>query len=146
MITVGNSQIGCWLEIRWSGSKDLFSQFGWAKKVAYFHGFLEKWILWKSNILKRFIFVVFGYGNLISVKTYHDRLRNLGKVLSNKRFRFFDFGRGWGSQKGFGCCLVIALWKFFPPMSLWNFFRFCSILPFRVFNLESHFLFFFFHF
>ena len=37
--------------------------------------FLEKWILWKSSILKRFIFLVFEYGNLIGVKTHRDRLK-----------------------------------------------------------------------
>ena len=52
-----NFWMGHLLEIWWSGSKDLFSQFDWTKGVAYFRGpFLEKWILWKSSILKRLIF------------------------------------------------------------------------------------------
>ena len=46
MITVRNLWMGYWLRIRWSGSKDLFSQLGWAKGVAHFQGlFLKKWIL-----------------------------------------------------------------------------------------------------
>ena len=32
--------------------------------------FMEKWILWKSSILKRFIFLVFEYSNLIGIKTH----------------------------------------------------------------------------
>ena len=42
VITVRNLRIGYGLGIWWSGSKDLFSQFGWAKGVACFRGFLEK--------------------------------------------------------------------------------------------------------
>ena len=57
VITVRNLRMGYWLRIWWFGSKDLFSQFGWAKEVAHFQGlFLEKWILWKLSTLKRFIF------------------------------------------------------------------------------------------
>ena len=82
VITVRNLQMGCWLEIRWSGSKDLFSQLGCAKGVTHFQGFfLEKWILWKSSILKRFIFLVFEYGNLTGIKIHCDRLENLGKEI-----------------------------------------------------------------
>ena len=52
-----NLRMGHRLGIWWSGSKD--SQFGWAQGVTHFQGlFLEKWILWKSSILKRFIFLV----------------------------------------------------------------------------------------
>ena len=36
--------------------KDLFPQFSWTKGVACFHGFLEKWILWKSSIFKKIHF------------------------------------------------------------------------------------------
>ena len=80
VITVRNLRMGHWLRIWWSGPKKLFSPFGWAKKgVARFQGlFLEKRILWKSSILKRFIFLVLEYGNLTGVKTHRDRLRNLG--------------------------------------------------------------------
>ena len=64
-----NLRIGHRLGIWWSGSKD--SQFGWAKGVAHFRGlFLEKWILWKSSILKRFIFLVSEYSNLTGIKTH----------------------------------------------------------------------------
>ena len=57
VITVRNLRIGYLLEIWWSGSKDLFSQTWLSKEVAHFQGiFLEKKILWKSSILKRFIF------------------------------------------------------------------------------------------
>ena len=31
--------------------------------------FMEKWILWKSSILKRFIFLVSEYSNLTGIKT-----------------------------------------------------------------------------
>ena len=59
VIIVRNLRMGHWFGIWWSDSKDLFSQFGWAKGVACFHDFLEKRILWKSSIFfKRFIFVV----------------------------------------------------------------------------------------
>ena len=42
VIIVRNSQMGCWLEIRWSGSKDLSSQIGWAKEVARFQSLFMK--------------------------------------------------------------------------------------------------------
>ena len=62
-----------------------------------------------------------------------------GKVFWNRRFKFFDFGRGRGPHKGFRCCLVVALSFFFfaLPASLWKFSHFCSRPPFRVFTLES---------
>ena len=57
VITVRNLRMRHWLRIWWSGSKDLFSQFDWAKKVAHFQGlFWKRWILWKSSILKWSIF------------------------------------------------------------------------------------------
>ena len=58
MITVRNVQIEHWLEIWWSGSRDLFSQFDWARRWHVSKAFFlkKKWILWKSSILKRFIF------------------------------------------------------------------------------------------
>ena len=80
VIIVRNLRIGHLLEIWWSGSKDLFSQIWLSKEMAHFHGlFLEKWILWKSSILKGFIFFVSKYGNLTDVKTHRDRFKNLGK-------------------------------------------------------------------
>ena len=63
-----------------------------------------------------------------------------GKSFWNRRFKFFDFGRGRGSHEGFKCCLVVALSFFFfvaLPVSLWKFSHFCSRPPFRVFTLES---------
>ena len=56
--------------------------------------FLEKWILWKSSILKRFIFVVPEYGNLTSIKTHRDRLENSGGEHSGARSSNFWFWRG----------------------------------------------------
>ena len=57
VITVRNLRMGHWFGIWWSGSKDLFSQFGWTKRGGTFSRlFLKKWILWKSSILRRFIF------------------------------------------------------------------------------------------
>ena len=80
VITVRNFRIGHLLEIWWSGSKDLFSQIWLSKEVARFQGlFLDKQILWKSSILKRFIFLVSKYANLTGVKTHRDRLKNLRK-------------------------------------------------------------------
>ena len=68
-------------EIWWSCSKDLFSQFG-QRDGTCSRPFSRKWILWKSSILKRFIFLLVSeYDNLTGVKTYHDRLKNLGKAL-----------------------------------------------------------------
>ena len=94
-----------------------------SKGVAHLRPFLEKWILWKSSILKRFIFVVSEYGNLTGVKTYCDSFRSLGKALLNRRFRFIDFGRGWGPQKGFGCCSIVTL-SFFCFLRPWVFANF----------------------
>ena len=153
VIIARNLQIGHWLGIWWFGSKDLFSQFGWAKGVAHFQGlFLEKWILWKSSILKRFIFVVPKYGNLTGVKTHRDRLGNSGESILEQRVQIFGFGKGRGPHKGFGCYLVIAL-SFFRLLRLQAFENFLiSALdyPFRVFTLEFYsffpFSFFFHHF
>ena len=90
-----NLLMGHLLEIWWSGSKDLFSQFGWAKGVARFQSlFLKKWILWKSSILKRFIFLVPEYGNLTSVTTHRDRIENSGGGHSGTRSSNFWFWRG----------------------------------------------------
>ena len=74
--------------------KDLFPRFGRAKGVACFYGFFWKNEFFENQAsLKRFIFVVSEYGNLTSVKTYRDRLRNLGNALLDRKFKFFDFGR-----------------------------------------------------
>ena len=121
-----------------------------SKRGGTFHRpfFLEKWILWKSSILKRFIFLVFEYGNLIGVKTHRDRLKNLGKALLNRRFRFIDFVRGWGPHKCFGCCPVVALSFFYLlcPRGFENFPISALDCPFRVFTLESFFFLFSFFF
>ena len=80
VITVRNLRIGHLLEIWWSGSKDLFSQFGWAKRWHVSNAFF-----WKTNSLKikhfkKIHFFLFSkYDNLTSVKTHRDRLKNLGK-------------------------------------------------------------------
>ena len=42
VITVRNLRTRHWFRIWWSGSKDLFSQFGWTKGVAHFRGFFWK--------------------------------------------------------------------------------------------------------
>ena len=47
----------------------------------------------KSDILKKIIFFVSEYGNLIGVKNHCDRLGSLGKTLLNRRFKFFGFER-----------------------------------------------------
>ena len=62
-----------------------------------------------------------------------------------KEFRFFEFGRGWGAQKGFECCPVVALSFFclFHPWVFKNFLASALDYLFRVFTLES--CFFFFH-
>ena len=57
VITVRNLRMRHWLGIWWSGSKDLFSQFDWAKKVAHFQGpFLKKMNSLKIKHLKRINF------------------------------------------------------------------------------------------
>ena len=124
----------------------------WLSKemVAHFQGlFLKKWILWKSNILKRFIFLVPEYGNLIGVKTRRDRLENSRECILERGVQIFDFGEGKGPHVGFRCCLVVAL-SFFCLLRPWGFRNFVvSALdcPFRVFTLELCFFFFcFLHF
>ena len=91
----------------------------------------------KIKHLKKIHFFIFflisEYGNLTSVKTYRDRLKILGKTLLNRRFNFFDFGRGWGICRGFRCFLVVDL-LFALPVSLWKFPHFCSRLPFSGFH------------
>ena len=110
VITVRNLRMGHWLRIWWSDSKDLFSQFSWAKRWQVSKAFfLEKRILWKSSILKRFIFVVPEYGNLTGVKTHRDRLGNSWEGILELRVQIFGFGKGRGPHRGFGCCPVVAL-------------------------------------
>ena len=55
----------------------------------------------------------------------------------------FSFGRGWGPQKGFRCCPIVAF-SFFCLFHPWVFENscFCSRPPFRIFTLESYFSFF----
>ena len=96
VITVSNLRMGHWLGIWWFGSKDLFSQFDWAKGVAHFQDlFLEKWIFWKSCILRRFIIYLFilipEYDNLTSVKTHRDRLKNSGEGILERGVQIFGF-------------------------------------------------------
>ena len=75
-------------------AQDLFSQFGWAKRWCISKAFfLEKWILWKSSILKRFIFVVPEYGNLTSVKTHLIDSRIQGRAFWNEKFKFLVLER-----------------------------------------------------
>ena len=47
VITVRNLQIGHWLEIWWFGSRDLFSQFGWARR---WH--VSKAFFWKNEFFE----------------------------------------------------------------------------------------------
>ena len=56
--------------------------------------FWKKWILRKSSILKRFIFVVPEYDNLTSVKTHHDRFGNLKEGILEQKVQIFGFGKG----------------------------------------------------
>ena len=71
--------------------------------------FLEKWILWKSSILKRFIFVVPEYDNLTSVKIHRDRFKSSGEGFLERGVQIFGFGEGKGPHRGFECCPVVAL-------------------------------------
>ena len=80
VITVRNLRIGHWLEIWWSGSKDLFSQFGWGKRWHVSKPFSGKMNSLKIKHLKKIhFFLVSENDNLTSIKTHHDRLKNLGK-------------------------------------------------------------------
>ena len=89
VITVRNLRMGHWLRIWWSGSKDLSSQFGWAKGGTFPWPFSGKMNSLKIKHLKRFIFLVPEYGNLTGVKTYRDRLKNSGKAFWNEEFKFW---------------------------------------------------------
>ena len=60
VITVRNLLMGHWLRIWWSGSKYLFSKFGWAKGVVRFRGLsLEKMNSLKIKHFKRIHFFSF---------------------------------------------------------------------------------------
>ena len=106
-----NLRMGRLLEIWWSSSKDLFSQFWLDKRGGTFPRslFLEKWIIWKSSISKRFIFVVLEYDNLASVKTHRDRFGQSKEGILEQKVQIFGFGKGRGPHRGFGCCPVVAL-------------------------------------
>ena len=125
VITVRNLRMGLWLGIWWSGSKDLFSQFGWVKRVAHFQGlFLEKWILWKSSILKRFIFSSPWLWQFDKRQDPPDRLGNSRNAILDREFKFFDFGKGlrnpWMLQMLPSYQPFIHLLT--PPMSLLRYF------------------------
>ena len=147
MITIRKSSNGAftWNLMIWL--KRLISTIWLSKEMAHFQGlFSGKWILWKSSILKRFIFVVPEYGNLTSVKTRRDRFGNSKEGILEQRVQIFGFGKGKGPHRGFGCCPVVAL-SFFCllcPQVFENFLISALDYPFRVFTLESRFLFHFF--
>ena len=106
--TVRNLRIGHLLEIWWFGSKDLFSQI-WLSNGMFPRPFSGKTNSLKIKHFKKIhFFLVFEYGNLTGVKIHHDRLRIWGKAFLDRRFRLFDFGRGWGPHKCFGCYPVVA--------------------------------------
>ena len=123
----------------------------WSKgSYAFKVFFLETIILWKSNILKRFIFLVLEYGNLTGIKTHRDRLGNSRKAFLDRRFQFSDFGRDWRTRRGFRYFLVVDpsffclfyLWIFeIFSFSLWT--ALLSFHPKVTFFLFIHFLFFF---
>ena len=116
--------------------------------MAHFQGFfLEKWILWKSSILKRFIFVVPKYSNLTSVKTHRDRLENSGESILEQRVQIFGFGKGRRPHRGFECCPIVALSFFYLlcPQVFENFLAFALDRPFG-FSPQSLVLSFHFHF
>ena len=98
-----------------------------------------------KHLKKDSFFLVSEYGNLTGVKTHRDKLKNLGKVLLKRRFRFFDFRKGWEPYKCFGCYQVIAFPLFFVRTAHESLkFCFCSRLPFWIFTLEPHFFIFLF--
>ena len=95
--------------------------------------FLKKWILWKSSILKRFIFVVPEYDNLTSVKTHRDRLENSREGMRSSNF---GFGKDERPHRGFGCYSVVALSFFclFYPWVFKNFLISALDCPFSGFH------------
>ena len=115
------------------------------KGVARFQGLFlkKKQILWKSSILKRFIFLLVSeYGNLTASRPTMIDLKIWGRKLLNRRFRFFDVGRDLRNpvrlQMLPGCWLFILL--FALPLSLWKFSHFRSRLPFSGFHPRVVFL------
>ena len=85
---------------------------------------------------------------MIGVKTNRDRLGNSGEGNLEQKVQIFGFGKGKGPHKGFRCCPIVALSFFYllRPRVFENFLIFALDYPFRVFTLESHFLFHFFFF
>ena len=80
VITIRNLQRRHWLEIWWSGSRDLFSQLIEQRGGTFPRSFFGKTNSLKIKHLKKIhFFLVSEYGNLTGVKTYRDRLKNLGK-------------------------------------------------------------------
>ena len=142
--------MGHQFEIKWFGLKDFIFTIWLRKRVACFQGlFLETRILWKSNILKRFI-LVSEYDNFIGINTHRYRLGSLGKTFTNRRFRFSSSGRDWRPHRGFRCFLVVDLSSFcwLCPWVFKNFLvsglncPFSSFHPKVTFFLFIHFLFF----
>ena len=135
-----------WLGIWWSGSKDLFSQFDWAKWGHVSKAFFGKINSLKIKHLKKIHFLVPEYDNLIGVKTHRDKLENSREGTLEKRVQIFGFGKGRRPYRGFGYYPVITF-SFVCLLRPWDFRNFLvSALdrPFQVFTLESHFFIFFF--
>ena len=63
----------------------------------------------KIKHLKKIHFLVPEYGNLIGVKTHHDRLENSKECILERGVQISDFGEGKGPHVSFRCCLVVAL-------------------------------------
>ena len=69
------------------------------------------------------------------------------KAFWNKEFKFLVLGRVDDLIEVSDAVRSLPfILLFVPPMSLWRFSCFCSRPPFRVFTVESYFLFLFFHF
>ena len=84
---------------------NLVEQKGWH----VFKAFFSKNEFFKIKRLKRIhFFLVSEYGNLTSVKTHCDRLRNSGEGILERGVQIFGFGEGKGPHRGFGCCPIIA--------------------------------------
>ena len=110
-----NLRMGHQLGIWWSGSKDSFSQFGWAKRCRISKAFF----CWKNEFFEnqassKDSFLLFL--NMTIWQASRPTVIDSGiqrKSFWNRRFKFFDFGRGRGPHKGFRCCLVVAISFFF---------------------------------
>ena len=104
-----NLWMGHLLEIWWSGSKDLFSQFGLTKRWHVSKVFFsEKMNFLKIKHFKKIHFLVPEYGNLTGVKTHRDRLESSGEGFLERGVQIFGFGEGKGPHRGFGCRPVVA--------------------------------------